>query len=81
MQQRVLAQSTRVTLEKDAILTEAGSPEERTYLPCTGLVSLQTMTEDAATVEVTDSDKHITAYNCVAGARTENGITKGWTID
>src|SRR4051812_36499051 len=51
-QQRILSQSTRVTLEKEERLLEAGAALTWSYLPCTGLVSLQTMTEEGETVEV-----------------------------
>ncbi|HKE94937.1 MAG TPA: Crp/Fnr family transcriptional regulator [Povalibacter sp.] len=51
-QHQLLAHCTRVGLTKHETLVEAGDPLEWTYLPCSGLVSLQTMTEDAATVEI-----------------------------
>ena len=52
VQQRLLSQSTRVALKKEALLTEAGTAVAWVYLPCSGLVSLQMMTQDAETVEV-----------------------------
>jgi CRP-like cAMP-binding protein len=52
VQHRLLSLCTRVALEKDALLSEAGAPARWAYLPCTGLVSLQTMTQDAETVEI-----------------------------
>jgi CRP-like cAMP-binding protein len=51
-QQRLLAQSTRIILNQEHRLCEAGSPLTWAYLPCAGVVSLQTMTEDGETVEV-----------------------------
>ena len=51
-QQQLLAHCTSVALTRHATLIEAGSTEEWTYLPSSGLVSLQTTTEDAASVEV-----------------------------
>ncbi len=52
VQQRLIALSTRVSLRKDASLAEAGSPVTSVYLPCSGLVSLQTMTQYAESVEI-----------------------------
>jgi hypothetical protein len=43
---------TRTKRTRHQTLIDAGSAEEWTYLPCSGLVSLQTITEDAASVEV-----------------------------
>jgi CRP-like cAMP-binding protein len=51
-QQRIISQSSLVTLEKEERLLEAGAVLTWSYLPCTGLVSLQTMTEEGETVEV-----------------------------
>src|SRR5258708_23138488 len=51
-QQRLIALSTRVSLEREASLAEAGSPVTSVYLPCSGLVSLQTMTQQAESVEI-----------------------------
>jgi CRP-like cAMP-binding protein len=52
VQQRLLSHGTRVPLNKEAVLTEAGMPVAWVFLPCSGLVSLQTMTQDGETVEV-----------------------------
>src|SRR5437764_10355008 len=52
VQQRLLSHCTRVPLKKEAVLTEAGTAVAWVYLPCSGLVSLQMMTQDADTVEV-----------------------------
>ena len=52
VQQRLQSHCTRVTLETEALLTEAGSSLSWVYLPCRGLVSLQTMTQNGETVEV-----------------------------
>lgn len=50
--QRLLSQCSRVTLQKQSRLCEAGSLLTWSYFPCAGLVSLQTMTEEGETVEV-----------------------------
>jgi CRP-like cAMP-binding protein len=52
VQQRVSSLASRVALEKSAVLVEAGAPQTHVYFPCTGLLSLQTMTQDGNTVEV-----------------------------
>ena len=51
-QQRLLSHCTRVPLDKHELLSETGTPVKWAYLPCSGVVSLQTMTEDAESVEV-----------------------------
>lgn len=51
-QQRLVSQCTRVTLTKGQLLTEAGAELTWSYLLSSGLVSLQTMTEDGDSVEV-----------------------------
>jgi CRP-like cAMP-binding protein len=51
-QHRIISQSSVVPLEKEERLLEAGAVLTWSYLPCTGLVSLQTMTEEGETVEV-----------------------------
>jgi len=50
--QRLVAQSTRVPLTKEEHLSEAGTPSAWSFLPCSGLVSLQTMTAEGESVEV-----------------------------
>ena len=52
VKQRVEALTTRVPLERDAELAQAGEISPWTYLPLSGVVSLQTMTEDGDTIEV-----------------------------
>lgn len=52
VQQRVQAISTRVALEKAAVLVDAGAAQTHVYFPCSGLLSLQTMTQDGNSVEV-----------------------------
>ena len=52
VQQRLNAISTRVPLRKSAALVEAGAAQTHLYFPCSGLLSLQTMTQDGNSVEV-----------------------------
>jgi CRP-like cAMP-binding protein len=52
VKQRIETLSTRVPAERDAELAQAGEISAWTYLPVSGLVSLQKMTEDGDTVEV-----------------------------
>lgn len=52
VQQRIYAVATRVPLDKFAVLVEAGAPQPHLYFPCSGLLSLQTMTQDGNSVEV-----------------------------
>jgi CRP-like cAMP-binding protein len=49
---RLLSQSTRVPLQKEDVLCEAGNGLTWVYLPCSGLISLQTMTEKGDSVEI-----------------------------
>lgn len=49
---RLLSQSTRVPLKQEAELCEAGSRQEWSYFPCSGLVSLQTMTTAGESIEI-----------------------------
>jgi CRP-like cAMP-binding protein len=51
-QRRLVSQSTRVPLQKEDHLCEAGAPLTWSYLPCTGIVSMQTMTLEGESVEV-----------------------------
>ncbi len=51
-QQRFLSHGTRVPLHAQELLSETGTPVKWIYLPCSGVVSLQTMTENAESVEV-----------------------------
>jgi CRP-like cAMP-binding protein len=50
--QRLVALATRVPLERDAELAQAGASSPWTYHPLSGLVSLQMMTEEGDTIEV-----------------------------
>jgi len=52
LQQRMNGASSRVALEKSAVLIEAGAPQMHVYFPCTGLLSLQTNTQDGNSVEL-----------------------------
>lgn len=52
LQQRLVGLATPLTLEKGAVLVEAGSEQTHVYFPCSGLLSLQTMTQDGNSVEV-----------------------------
>lgn len=52
LQQRVISAGSRVALHKSAVLIEAGAPHAHVYFPCSGLVSLQTITHDGNSVEV-----------------------------
>jgi CRP-like cAMP-binding protein len=52
VQQRLLADATRLSIHREDVLSEAGSRNAWTYLLCSGLASLQTMTEDGDSVEV-----------------------------
>jgi len=51
-QQPVLAHATRVALARHDVLAAAGEPPKWAYFLCSGLVSVQTIMEDAASVEV-----------------------------
>jgi len=51
-QQQILKHCARVAFAAHETLIAVGDRSEWTYLLCSGLVSLQMMTEDAATVEV-----------------------------
>ena len=50
--QRIVSQTTRVPLAKEEHLYETGMPLTWSYLPCSGLVSLQTTTLEGGSVEV-----------------------------
>jgi CRP-like cAMP-binding protein len=52
LQQRLTAAGARVRLEKSTVLIEAGAQQAYVYLPCSGLISLQTMTQNGNSVEV-----------------------------
>jgi CRP-like cAMP-binding protein len=52
VQQRIYHLGIRVALEKSAILIETGAQHADVYFPCSGLLSLQTMTQDGSSVEV-----------------------------
>jgi CRP-like cAMP-binding protein len=52
VQQRLIARAARVPLERCAVLIEAGAPQPHVYLPCSGLLSLQTRTQDGNSIEV-----------------------------
>ena len=52
VQQRLTGLGARVPLEKSAVLIEAGAQHTYVYFPCSGLLSLQTMTQDGNSVEV-----------------------------
>ena len=52
VQQRLVSQGTRVTIDRDHALCDTGAPVTWAYLPVSGLVSLQTMIEDGGTVEL-----------------------------
>jgi CRP-like cAMP-binding protein len=45
-EQRLLVHCTRVPLPRHELLLEAGNTAKWAYFPCSGLVSLQMMTED-----------------------------------
>jgi len=51
-EQRLLVHCTRVSLPRHELLLEAGNTAKWAYFPCSGLVSLQMMTEDAASLEI-----------------------------
>jgi len=52
LQQGINAVGSRVALEKSAVLIETGAQHTHVYFPCSGLLSLQTMTQDGNSVEV-----------------------------
>src|SRR5215471_17608362 len=52
LQQRLHGLGSRVTLEKSAVLIEAGAPQTDLYFPCSGLLSLRAMTQDGNSVEL-----------------------------
>src|SRR5229473_2862491 len=52
VQQRLNRIGSRVELEKAAVLVEVGAPQTHIFLPCSGLLSLQTMTHGGSSVEV-----------------------------
>ncbi len=48
----LLTQGTRIALKKNDTLSEAGAISGSIYFPCSGLVSLQTMTEAGDSIEI-----------------------------
>jgi len=52
VQQRLTAVGARVPLQKSAVLIEAGARQAQVYFPCSGLLSLQTMTQGGNSIEV-----------------------------
>jgi CRP-like cAMP-binding protein len=52
LQHRLNTVGSRVVLEKSVVLIEAGAPHTHVYFPCSGLLSLQTITRDGNSVEV-----------------------------
>ena len=50
--QRINGLGSRVVLEKSAVLIETGAHHTDVYFPSSGLLSLQTMTQDGSSVEV-----------------------------
>ena len=52
LQHGINTAGSRVALEKSAVLIAAGAPHTHVYFPCSGLLSLQTMTQDGNSVEV-----------------------------
>jgi CRP-like cAMP-binding protein len=52
LQQRLNSLGSRLALEKSAVLIEAGAPQTFVYFPCSGLLSLQTVTQHGNSVEV-----------------------------
>ena len=49
---RLLPEAARLPIRKDQVLSEAAVDPSWTYLPCSGLVSLQAMTEDGNSIEI-----------------------------
>jgi CRP-like cAMP-binding protein len=49
---RLLPQATRVVIRKDLVLCDGTTDLSWTYLPCSGLVSFQTLTEDGNSIEI-----------------------------
>jgi CRP-like cAMP-binding protein len=52
LQEGITSAGSRVALQKSAVLIEAGAQHTHVYFPCSGLLSLQTMTQDGNSVEV-----------------------------
>lgn len=52
LKQRIDRTGSHVTLKKSAVLIDAGAQHTHVYFPCSGLLSLQTMTQDGNSVEV-----------------------------
>ena len=52
VQQRINRAGSRIALEKSAMLIQGGAPHAHVYFPCSGLLSLQTMTQKGNSVEV-----------------------------
>jgi CRP-like cAMP-binding protein len=53
VQQRLISLGARAPIQKSAVLAEAGVVQTHVYFPDSGLLSLQTMTQDGYSVEVT----------------------------
>lgn len=49
---RLLADATRVAIRKDQVLCDDAADLSWAYLPCSGLVSLQALTEDGSSIEI-----------------------------
>lgn len=49
---RVLSNGSRVVMRKDQILSGDAADQTWTYLPCSGLVSLQAVTEEGNSIEI-----------------------------
>jgi CRP-like cAMP-binding protein len=52
LQERLSTLGSRVRLEKSAVIAQAGAAQMHVYFPCSGLLSLQTMTQNGNSVEV-----------------------------
>jgi CRP-like cAMP-binding protein len=57
VRQRLQTAATRVPLRRDDVLAEAGVVPATVFFPLSGLVSLQTITEDGNTIEVASAGR------------------------
>src|SRR4051812_42520121 len=68
VQQRLQASGTLVALDKEAVLVDAGALQTHIFFPCSGLLSLQTMTQDGNSVEVAMVGREVVAALPFIGA-------------
>jgi len=80
LQQRISSVAARVPLQKSSVLIEAGAQHTHVYFPCSGLLSLQTMTQDGNSVEVAMVGREGVTPPLVAIAGTPAACTTAVTV-